>query len=149
MRGRGGFSFLELMIVVALAVLILGFVVPPVQQSLAATRLHSSAVLLASELNLARTIAVTRGAALQVRINTAAGTFQVIDPQDPDHPPRSEKRLESGIRFAGGSNPVIEFFPRGFARGGVVRVVDDFGRTVEVQVLSTGMVEVRTVGGES
>lgn len=142
-RNSRGFSFVELMIVLALAAMVASFAVPSLQRSLASTRLQTSAVELAAELNFARTIALTRGAVFQLSVDSATGTYQVVDPADPDHPPRTAKRLESGIRFAATPSDPIEFRPRGFARGGTLRLADGFGNFVDVVVLSTGLVEVR------
>ncbi|GAB4234025.1 MAG: hypothetical protein Kow00109_06950 [Acidobacteriota bacterium] len=142
-KGSRGFSVIELVIVLALAAMVASFAVPSLQRSLALTRLQTSAVELAAELNFARTIALTRGAVFQLSVDTGNGTYQVVDPADLDHPPRTAKRLEQGIRFAAVPGEPIEFRPRGFARGGTLRLTDGFGNFVEVVVLSTGLVEVR------
>lgn len=142
-KGSRGFSVIELVIVLALAAMVASFAVPSLQRSLALTRLQTSAVELAAELNFARTIALTRGAVFQLSVDTGNGTYQVVDPADPDHPPRTAKGLERGIRFAAVPDEPIEFRPRGFARGGTLRLTDGSGNFVEVVVLSTGLVEVR------
>ncbi len=138
-----GFSLIELLIVIAVGAVVLAFAVPEMQRSLSASRLQTSATELASELNFARTISVSRNATFEVRFNSAERSFQIIDQEDPDNPPRVAKSLEPGIVFGSVSGGNVEFFPRGHAHAGVIRLLDQFGGRIDVVVRSTGMVEIQ------
>lgn len=137
-----GFSLLELLIVVALAAALAGLAVPGVQRSLSSSQLAASANVINAELNFARTIAVSRNAIFEILISPEQGTIQVIDPEDPQNPPRVPKRLDSNISFVGLPGSTIRFFPRGHSSSGVITLGDDYGQVLNIQVSQAGMVEV-------
>lgn len=143
-----GFSLIELMVVIAVGAVVSAIVVPQVQRSLAANRVHSSAVQVATELNYARTIALSRNAVLEIDFTT--DSYQIVDPSDPDNPPRTRKFLEPGVRFVQRPVNPIRFFPRGNAAAGTVQIADEYGQGVVIAVSAGGMVEIRefTSGGE-
>ena len=128
---------------IAVGTVVLTFAVPEMQRSLSASRLQTSATQLAAELNFARTISVSRNATFEVRFNSATRTFQIVDQEDPDNPPRVAKALEPGITFGSVPGGQVEFFPRGHAQAGVIRLANAFGQQIDVVVRSTGMVEIQ------
>ena len=138
-----GFSLTELLIVVAVGSLVLTFAVPAMQESLAASRMQSSAIQLASELSFARTIAVSRNAIFEVRINAAQRSFQVVDPADLENPPRTAKPLDQNVVFGPGTPASVSFFPRGHADAAMLSLFNELGQRIDVQVRSSGMVEVQ------
>jgi general secretion pathway protein H len=146
-RSSRGFSLVELLIVILLAGVILAISVPEIQRSLGSSRLRTSAVQLASELNYARTISVSRNSIYRVQLHNGNRTFQIVDPQDPENPPRIRKRLERGIAFSALPASPVQFFPRGHAREGRIELSNAFGQTIAVVVLPSGMVEVAAFQG--
>ncbi len=132
-----------MLIVVAVGSIILTFALPAMQESLGAGRLQSSAIQLASELNFARTIAVARNAIFEVRINTGQRNFQIVDPADPENPPRTAKPLDQNLVFGPGTPASVSFFPRGNADAAVISLFNEFGQRIDVQVRSSGMIEVQ------
>jgi prepilin-type N-terminal cleavage/methylation domain-containing protein len=141
-RNSRGFSLVELLIVILLAGVILAIAVPEIRRSLASSRLRTSAVQLATELNYARTISVSRNSIYRVQFNNTNRTFQIVDLEDPENPPRIGKRLERGIAFSSVPADPVQFFPRGHARSGRVELSDAFGQRIAVVVQPSGMVEV-------
>ena len=137
-----GFSITELLIVVAVGSLILTFAVPAMQESVGASRLQSSAVQLSSELNFARTIAVSRNAIFELRINAGRRTFQIVDPADPENSPRAAKPLDQGVMFGQGTPAIVRFFPRGHADAAVISLINQFGQRIDIQIRTSGMTEV-------
>jgi prepilin-type N-terminal cleavage/methylation domain-containing protein len=141
-RSSRGFSITELLIVIAVGGLILSFAVPAMQESVGAGRLQSSAVQLSSELSFARTIAVSRNAIFELRINAGQRTFQIVDPADPENPPRTAKPLDQGVVFGQGTPANIRFFPRGHAGAAVISLFNQFGQRIDIQIRTSGMIEV-------
>ncbi|HUG44776.1 MAG TPA: GspH/FimT family pseudopilin [Acidobacteriota bacterium] len=139
-----GYTFVELLLVLAAGAVIASVAVPQVQQSLSIYRLMSSASRLASELDYARTLAMSRNAVFQVAINPTTRTFQIVDEADLDHPPRSAHRLEAGIQFV---NPPaqIRFFSRGHAQQGDVTLSDGWGSFITIEVSPSGLVRLGNV----
>jgi len=148
-RENSGFSFFELMIVVAVAAILVTAAVPQFQRSVAASRLRSSAVQLQSELNYARTIAVSRNSLYRMQLTANSRTYQIIDIEDPNNPPRIAKTLDQGVNYLNVPANPIEFLPRGGARGGTIQLIDDFGEVVNVVVSASGMVQVGDFGATS
>jgi type II secretory pathway pseudopilin PulG len=137
-----GFSFVELIILVALILGLVAIAVPSIGRYSTAYHLTSSANLLADELNTARTLAVSRGTAYAMRFDASGNSFQVIDPADPLHPPRAVKQLEQGITFRRLPDSTITFFARGHAWGGTVEIQNAAGEWLSVRVSSSGRVQV-------
>ena len=137
-----GFSFVELLILVALILGLIAIAVPSIDRFSTNYQLRSSANLLTDELNTARTLAVSRGTAYTMQFNAARNTFQVIDPADAVNPPRALKRLEQGITFRRLPDSTITFFARGHAWGGTVEIQNAAGEWLSVQVSSSGRVQV-------
>lgn len=140
-RSSRGFSLLEILIVVVAATAVLAIAVPGIQRSMSSTRLKNSAIQLASELSFARNSAVSRSATFTLLLDFNGGTFQIIDPADPQNPPRVRKNLDDGIQFNTVPGNQIRFFPRGNATAGAIQLMDAFGQTVTITVSPSGMVE--------
>lgn len=136
-----GYSVFELLLVATIAVVLSSASIPMIQRSMSSNRLRSSAVQLASELNMARTIAVSRNAMYQLNFINDGGGFQIVEPVS-DTSPRLVHQLDSGVNFADLPTTPIRFFPKGHAQGGAIRLSNDFGDAIVVTVSPSGMVEV-------
>jgi type II secretory pathway pseudopilin PulG len=137
-----GFSLVELLILVALAVGLVAIAVPSIGRMSTAYHLTSSANLLADELNTARTLAVSRSTAYAMQFNANRNSFQVVDPADLANPPRAVKQLEQGITFRRLPESTITFFARGHAWGGSVEIQNTAGEWLSIRVSSSGRVQV-------
>ena len=71
----GGFSLLEMLIVVIIIGIIVAFAVPQAFNGLKAYRLHSDAAEFATELNVARFRATSQNYPYHVHVNTGAGSY--------------------------------------------------------------------------
>ncbi len=142
-KSESGFSLVEMVILLALVLCVLAIAVPSINRTSTGYTLAASARELADELNMARMLAVSRGTAYVFTINSADGTFQVADPEDPEHPPRAVKYLGRGVVFQSLPVSEITFFAKGHARGGVIELQDADGNGVRVEVFSSGRVEVK------
>ena len=137
-----GFTLVELLIVVGLLAVVVTMAVPQLQSSLDGDRMLTSRDNLAAELNLARTMAVSRNATYEIRFDTSARTYQVIDTEDTANPPRSAKQLDPGVNF--GNIPVspLRFFARGYSTGGNVVLVSTAGTSCSLAVNRSGRVQI-------
>jgi len=87
---------------------------------------------LAGEIQIARLLAVSRDATLQVVLHDT-GAYEVVDPVDSANPPRAAKALPSGVTFKSMPQQPLTFYARGNALGGTIRVGNDaFSRQITV-----------------
>lgn len=137
-----GVTLIELLIVVSLFAVVVVMAIPQLQSTLAGDRLLTSRDNLAAELEMARIMAVSRNATYEFRVDTSAGTYQIIDFEDPGNPPRSQKQLDPGVSF--GNVPVsqIRFFARGHSTGGSLVLVSATGNLCALTVNQSGHVGV-------
>lgn len=141
-RSESGFSLIDILLVVAAGAVLASVAIPQIDGALNSYRLTNSAQGMTSELNMARVLAVSRNATFELQVNQANGSYQITDPEDPQNPPRSLKRLEPGISFSTVPANNIAFYSRGRARGGTIQLQDALGRVYTIQVEPTGKVQV-------
>ena len=140
---QSGFSLMEAMLVGFLIALIGGLAVPNIQESLNLYRLTASANLVATELNAARALAISRSWLYEVDANDTNHTIQIVDPGDANNNPRTAKSLLSAITFSSVPNTEIRFFAGGYARGGTLVLENEEGDTISVLVGASGKIEVQ------
>ncbi len=140
-NSRSGFTILEVAVVCVFATIILSISLPKFQQFLDYYSLTSSANLVASELNAGRALAVSRNWIYDVSLDTGNNTIQIIDPNDPDNSPRTEKGLESGDSFSTVPATSIRFYSRGHARGGTIVLRNQSGHTISIIVSPSGKIQ--------
>lgn len=141
-RRSDGFSTTELLMVVALASIVLALTVPQIRQSLSSYRLSSTAERLSAELNMGRMLAISRNAIFEIQVDQEQGAIQIVDPDDPENPPRVPKPLEPGITFVQVPGTAVRFFSRGHARPGAFVIQDEFGNSISIEVNESGLIEV-------
>ena len=140
-NSQSGFTILEAMVVVVFASVILSIAVPKLQVILDYYSLTSSANLVASELSAGRALAVSRNWIYDVSLDTGNSTIQIIDPNDPDNSPRTEKGLESGDSFSTVPATSIRFYSRGHARAGTLVLVNRSGYAISIVVSPSGRIK--------
>lgn len=146
MRGRG-FTLIEMLIVVALFAVLVVMAVPQIQSALSGDRLLSSRDNLAAEIDLARGLAISRNATYEIQIDPQAGTYQVIDVEDPNNPPRGIKQLDPGIAVVNSSGAPIRFFARGYSTGGSIVLVSNMGNACTLTINRAGHVQAGDIVG--
>ncbi len=140
-RLQSGFTLLEMAVVTVLVTVILSITVPKIEQFLDYYRLNASADLVASELNAGRSLAISRNWVYDVNVNTGSNTIQIIDPNDPDNSPRTEKSLQSGNTFSSVPANRIRFYSRGHARSGTIVLVNRSGYAISIVVSPSGRIK--------
>lgn len=142
---QSGFSLMEAMLVAFLVAVIGGLAVPNIRESMSLYRLTASANLVATELNAARTLAISRSWLYEIDCDTTNHTIQIVDPGDANNNPRTAKFLESGITFSSvpNNNFEIRFYSGGYARSGTLVLENEGGDTISVVVGASGRIEVQ------
>lgn len=130
------------MIGVAMLTVLATLGIPQVDRSLSAYRLESSGQKLASELNLARGLAMSRNHSYEISFDAEGHGYQVVDPDDSTTPPRATQFLDDGCSFQSLPGNPIQFFSRGHARSGTVVLENTYGHRITVNVLASGLVQV-------
>jgi len=140
-RLQSGFTLLETAVVTVLVTVILSITIPKIEQFLDYYRLSASADLVASELNAGRALAISRNWIYDVNVDTGSSTIQIIDPNDPDNSPRTEKSLQSGNTFSSVPGNRIRFYSRGHARAGTIVLVNQSGYAISIVVSPSGRIK--------
>jgi general secretion pathway protein H len=140
-----GFTLIELLIIVGLFAVVVAMAIPQLQSTLSGERLITSRDNLAAELNMARTLSVSRNAIYEFRVDTAAGTYQIIDIEDTGNPPRGLKQLDPGISLGNVPTTPLRFFARGYCTGGSLVLVSIDGNSCTLAVNRSGNVQVGDV----
>jgi type II secretory pathway pseudopilin PulG len=141
-KNKQGFSLFEMLIVLAFFFIAAAVAIPQIQSSVASDRLLVAADELAAEINLARTMAVSRNTTYEIQFTTGGNTFQVIDPEDPENPPRARKSLGPNVVIAAAPGANMRFFARGHCSGGSVMLISGAGSSCTLRILPTGHVQV-------
>jgi len=140
-RLQSGFTLLETAVVTVIVTVILSITIPKIEQFLDYYRLSASADLVASELNAGRALAISRNWIYDVNVDTGSSTIQIIDPNDPDNSPRTEKSLQSGNTFSSVPGTRIRFYSRGHARAGTIVLVNRSGYAISIVVSPSGWIK--------
>jgi type II secretion system protein H len=136
---RGGFTLVELALVLALAALVVATVLPSVSGTLESARLRQGAAELRATLNRARALAAARSRTLSVVFGPGSGEYRIAGLAAPELRALPEGVRIDAVRIGGkapdGEEARISFFPDGGAEeaeivlssggSGVRRVVVD------------------------
>ena len=148
---RGGFTLLELVVVLAIVGVAFAFAIPSLGDGLRRWRLQGAVRELATIMKFTRNQSVTRRTPLQVVMDRSQSLYWLdrLDAPVLQDPQRAEEKgirlyvLPAGIRFGevtvGGGSPVdarvgMPFYPKGNSAGGVVQMLDARGRDYRVRV---------------
>ncbi len=129
----------------AVAIVLISLAAPAVVESLGKSRLRATAELMASEIERAKSMAMTQGTAFEIQIDPANGTLAVVDVSAPNQAMREPKRLPADIHFCAVPSEPIRMLPRGPVRGGTLQLGNGDGLTISVSVAPTGRTQVGTV----
>ena len=110
-----GFSAIELMVVIGVAILLAAITIPTIAGMMRSSRLTSSANSCAAMVRTARTMAIASSSVYCFQID-AADDPVVVGVYDGADNCRSEARLEDGIAAAASHAGRLEFQPDGSAR---------------------------------
>lgn len=83
MRAHGGFTLLEVLIVLVIAGIVLGTAIPNLSRSLASTTMQRAASTVAGDLHLAHSMAARQRRPVRISIDTVQKIFRVRDQATP------------------------------------------------------------------
>lgn len=130
-----GFTLVEMMVLIGILGLVLAIAVPSFRGYNRANRLAATADMIASDMALARAMAVSQGRIIRFG-GTAAG-YTINDPATNDI--LRSRTFEGTVRLPGAVT--INFFPWGAADTAIL-TLDDGAAQKDVRILPTGIVEV-------
>lgn len=133
MRGERGFTLLELLVTLLLAVLITSLVVPEFRKSVAGMQLRRESREVGAFLKQARGRAITRASVVELVIDPESHTISAA-PDDPQY--RTDETVELLLPDPGmpsGSRLRIVFYPDGSSSGGAF-VLATGGKSYEISV---------------
>lgn len=133
---RRGFTLVEMMVVVMIFGLLMVAGVPPFVNYVRSNRLETNADRMASDLQLARSIAIANG--IVVRVTATTTGYTVTDPVTAQT--LRQREFDGGCQLAAEST--ADFFPWGMADNQTFNLSNDAGARV-INLLPTGMVEVQ------
>lgn len=140
-RKQHGASFLDLLMVGVLIGILSALAIIQVKSSVQYYQLISEAEQIAAELHVARTMAVSRGAVVQISIDQQAKTLGIYDSDDLQNPLRYPVFLDDGISFSTIPSDPIVFSSRGVATGGTITLTGASG-SISIQVDDSGKTQV-------
>ncbi len=132
---RGGFTLVEMMLIMLIMGVIAGIATPPLFRFLQSNNLQTSTDRMMADLQFARTVAITNGQVL--RFNATPAGYQVIEPLSGSV--LRDQNFTGGLALA--ANATADFFPWGMANATVFNLTNSAG-TKQVNLLPTGQVEV-------
>ena len=84
MRSRGGFTLMELLVVLAIAGIVMTMVIPSISRSMAQTRVQRAASVVGSDLQYAYSMAARRRAPVRITVDEANKVLRVLNYASPD-----------------------------------------------------------------
>lgn len=145
MRARGGFTLLEVLIVLVIAGIVLGTAIPSISRSMAQTTMQRAASNVSGDLHLARSMAARQRKPVRISIDTAQKVFRVRDLATPT-------TIYSERHFgAAGEHPVLRMlvsdtslviYPSGLATGPLTVQLFAATNSRRVTMTRAGMVRI-------
>lgn len=118
-RRRGGFTLVELLVVLAIATLLVTLVPPLISAALPGVELKAAARRTMASLRLARETAIRTGADTALMVNVEERRLELPGFRTVSFPKRVQMRLEAASREMLDDNQgAIRFFPDGSSTGG-------------------------------
>ena len=155
-NGSGGFTFLELTIVLVLISLLTFYAAPRLAKTIRQLEVRTVTKKISSILRVCRNDAVNKNKIYQVSLDTESNQVAILSADEREdklivrnsYPLPKDVRMEKievGKTFFESPLPSFEFYPTGGANGGTAVVRSGEGRGYSIQVdFLTGMVKVET-----
>jgi type II secretion system protein H len=135
MRGRHGFTLVEMMVLVGIFGLVVALAIPNVASFVRSNQLDTSVDRMAADLNLARTMSITNGRIF--RLTTTEAGYRLVDTFSGEV--LRNRSFEGDVTLDAADS--AQFFPWGMAEAKVFNLKSRVGDRV-INLLPTGVVEV-------
>jgi type II secretion system protein H len=136
MRGRAGFTLVEMMVLVGIFGLVVALAIPNVASYVRSNQLDTSVDRMAADLNLARTMSITNGRIF--RLTTTEGGYRLVDTISGEV--LRNRSFEGDVALDAADS--AQFFPWGMAEAKVFNLKSSVGDR-SINLLPTGVVEVQ------
>lgn len=147
MTARRGFTLFELLVVLTLAGLIALIAIPNISQGLNTMRSKSAATVLASDLQLAHSMAARQRRPVQIVIDTANRVVRIRDFTTPTRIYKERYftvQSEHPVHSMTATSLLVTVFPNGLADGTLSVTVNAGGERRTVSMTRVGLVRVTT-----
>jgi type II secretion system protein H len=145
MRARGGFTVIELLVVMMLVGIIAGATIPRLTTAMERGRLQRAASVVAADLRLAHSMAARRSAPVIVVVDTTTRSIRVRNFSGTDT--TFSRRLlgngtEYGLQRLTTTQASVTVYPNGIASGPIELTLRAGGRTNRVSMTRAGQVRI-------
>ncbi len=135
MRGRTGFTLVEMMVLVGIFGLVVALAIPNVASYVRSNQLDTSVDRMAADLNLARTMSITNGRIF--RLTTTEAGYRLVDTFSGEV--LRDRSFDGDVALEAADS--AQFFPWGMADAKVFNLSSRVGDR-SINLLPTGVVEV-------
>jgi prepilin-type N-terminal cleavage/methylation domain-containing protein len=159
-----GFTLLEILIVLVIVTLIIGFAIPNFRGAFEQAKLETASRNLVTMLGTAQHLSVIHRLMFQFKFDSSKQEYQIIPDssllKDNEELPNYARRrkLPDGVKFgtisistpgttdtSGTTLEYLAFYPNGSSDGAIISLYDDSGAIITLQVMkATGLVKIST-----
>jgi type II secretion system protein H len=145
MRTRGGFTVIELLVVMMLVGIVAGTTIPRITTAMERGRLQRATSVVVADLRLAHSMAARRAAPVTLVVDTASRSIRVRNFSGTDTT-YSRRMLGSGTEYGlqrlSADRTSITIYPNGIASNPIQLTLRAGGRTSRVSMTRAGQVRV-------
>ena len=146
MRSRKGFTLLELLVVMVLAAIVLATAMPSIGRMMASNDVQRSASVVASELQVAHSLAARRRVPVRVIVNAANKTMRIRNYTGTDTTLGNVRRFGSGGEYPLQTMTTtvsdLVVYPNGLAAGPISITVQAQGKSRTINMTRVGQIRV-------
>jgi type II secretion system protein H len=147
LRSRHGFSLVEMIIVLTLIAIAAAILLPSMGRSLAQVRLQRSATVVASSLQLARSVAARQRSPVRLSVDSVQKVIRIRDFANPatvyaEH--RFDHTAENAVGRLSVSDTSLVIYPNGLAAGEIDVTLTTMNRTRVIHMTRAGQIRIKS-----
>jgi prepilin-type N-terminal cleavage/methylation domain-containing protein len=145
MRARGGFTLIEVVVVVMIASIVVGMSIPRLTRSLAQNRMQRAAAVVATDLQLAHSMAARQRSPVRLTVDTANRVIRIRDAATATtvYSQRHLGSNEFGVQRLGADRLDVVILPTGLSNHPIELTLRAAGSTRIVSMSRAGQVRVK------
>jgi type II secretion system protein H len=145
MRARGGFTLIEVVVVIMIAGIVVGMSIPRLTRALSQNRMQRAAAVVAADMQLAHSMAARQRSPVRLTVDTANRVIRVRDATTSatvyNH--RHLATNEFGVQRLGADRLEIIVYPTGLSNHPIELTLRAAGTTRTVSMSRAGQVRIR------